>query len=109
MMKKWIAMLMAMMMLLTVVPSFAEDDEDVQTVVEVLYIEAAGEQVKLGYTADTEILDVDGLKFKDLNKNGSLDVYEDWRKPVDERVNDLLSQMSATAGAVFIAYRKNSK
>ena len=96
MMKKWIAMLMAMMMLLTVVPSFAEDDEDVQTVVEVLYIEAAGEQVKLGYTADTEILDVDGLKFKDLNKNGSLDVYEDWRKPVDERVNDLLSQMSAT-------------
>ena len=45
MMKKWIAMLMAMMMLLTVVPSFAEDDEDVQTVVEVLYIEAAGEQV----------------------------------------------------------------
>ena len=95
-MKKWIAMLMAMMMLLTVVPSFAEDDEDVQTVVEVLYIEAAGEQVKLGYTADTEILDVDGLKFKDLNKNGSLDVYEDWRKPVDERVNDLLSQMSAT-------------
>ena len=96
MMKKWIAMLMAMMMLLTVVPSFAEDDEDVQTVVEVLYIEAAGEQVKLGYTADTEILDVDGLKFKDLNKNGSLDVYEDWRKPVDERVNDLLSQMSST-------------
>ena len=96
MMKKWIAMLMAMMMLLTVVPSFAEDDEEVQTVVEVLYIEAAGEQVKLGYTADTEILDVDGLKFKDLNKNGSLDVYEDWRKPVDERVNDLLSQMSST-------------
>lgn len=97
MMKKWIALLMAMMMLLSVVPAFAEDDEEeVQAVVEVLYVEASGEQVKLGYTADTGILDVDGLKFKDLNKNGSLDVYEDWRKPVDERVNDLLSQMSAT-------------
>ncbi len=94
MMKKLIALLMAMMMLLSC--AFAEDEEEVQTVVDVLYIEASGEQMKLGYTADTEILDVDGLKFKDLNKNGALDVYEDWRKPVDERVNDLLAQMSAT-------------
>ncbi len=93
-MKKLIALLMAMMMLLAC--AIAEDEEEVQTVVEVLYIDASGEQVKLGYTADTEILDVDGLKFKDLNKNGSLDVYEDWRKPVEERVSDLLSQMSAT-------------
>ena len=93
-MKKLIALLMAMMMLLSC--AIAEDEEEVQTVVEVLYIDASGEQMKLGYTADTEILDVDGLKFKDLNKNGSLDVYEDWRKPVEERVNDLLAQMSTT-------------
>lgn len=25
------------------------------------------------------IIEVDGLKFKDLNGNGTLDVYEDWR------------------------------
>ena len=93
-MKKLIALLMAMMMLLSY--AIAEDEEEVQTVVEVLYIDASGEQMKLGYTADTEILDVDGLKFKDLNKNGALDVYEDWRKPVEERVNDLLAQMSTT-------------
>ena len=94
-MKKLTALLLAMMMLLSC--CFAEDEEEeVQAVVDVLYVEAAGEQVKLGYTADTEILDVDGLKFKDMNKNGALDVYEDWRKPVEERVNDLLSQMSAT-------------
>ena len=93
-MKKLIALLMAMIMLLSC--AIAEDEEEVQTVVEVLNIDASGEQMKLGYTADTEILDVDGLKFKDLNKNGALDVYEDWRKPVDERVNDLLAQMSAT-------------
>ena len=93
--KKLIALLMAMVLLLSCV-SFADDDEEAQTVVEVLYIDATDTQVKLGYTAETAILDVDGLKFKDLNKNGALDVYEDWRKPVDERVADLLSQMSAT-------------
>lgn len=40
------------------------------------------------------IIEVDGLKFKDLNGNGTLDVYEDWRQPVDARVDDLLSQMT---------------
>ena len=37
------------------------------------------------------VIEVDGLKFKDLNGNGTLDVYEDWRQPVDARVDDLLS------------------
>ncbi|MBV6643723.1 MAG: glycoside hydrolase family 3 protein, partial [Cyclobacteriaceae bacterium] len=32
--------------------------------------------------------------FKDLNKNGSLDKYEDWRLPVSERIEDLVSQMT---------------
>ena len=32
--------------------------------------------------------------FKDLNKNGRLDPYEDWRKPVEERIADLVSQMT---------------
>jgi len=40
------------------------------------------------------ILEIDGLQFKDLNKNGRLDPYEDWRRPVEERVDDLLSQMT---------------
>jgi beta-glucosidase len=40
------------------------------------------------------ILEIDGLHFKDLNKNGRLDPYEDWRRPVEERVGDLLPQMT---------------
>jgi len=40
------------------------------------------------------LLDVDGLTFKDLNKNGRLDRYEDWRLPLDTRVNDLVGQMT---------------
>jgi beta-glucosidase len=37
---------------------------------------------------------VDGATFKDLNANRALDPYEDWRMPVDRRVEDLLSRMT---------------
>lgn len=37
---------------------------------------------------------VDGMAFKDLNGNGALDPYEDWRRPVRPRVDDLLSRMT---------------
>ena len=58
-------------------------------------IPAEGDQAELGYlTGITEILEVDGLKFKDLNSNGQLDVYEDWRQDVEVRVKDLYDQMT---------------
>ncbi|NND07459.1 MAG: glycoside hydrolase family 3 protein [Saprospiraceae bacterium] len=41
-----------------------------------------------------DLLHQDQLKFKDLNKNNKLDVYEDWRKPIDARIEDLLNQMT---------------
>ncbi|HSD26110.1 MAG TPA: glycoside hydrolase family 3 N-terminal domain-containing protein [Vicinamibacteria bacterium] len=41
-----------------------------------------------------EVLRVDGLLFRDLNKNGKLDPYEDWRLSAAERVDDLVSQMT---------------
>lgn len=42
--------------------------------------------------------------FRDLNKNGQLDVYEDPRQSIDARVEDLLSQMTLEekAGLLFI-------
>ncbi len=40
-----------------------------------------------------ETLKINGLQFKDLNKNHKLDKYEDWRLATDERVQDLISQM----------------
>jgi len=40
------------------------------------------------------ILQIDDLRFKDLNKNNSLDVYEDWRLPVEKRIDNLVQQMS---------------
>ncbi|MDW3192442.1 MAG: glycoside hydrolase family 3 C-terminal domain-containing protein [Cytophagales bacterium] len=41
-----------------------------------------------------EQLTVDGYTFPDRNGNGTLDVYEDDRKPIAERVADVLSQMT---------------
>ena len=44
----------------------------------------------LGYSQDSgvSILTVDQMAFKDLNKNGTLDPYEDWRLSADERAKD---------------------
>ena len=39
-------------------------------------------------------LTVDGKEFKDLNGNGKLDPYENWQLSDDERVKDLVSQMT---------------
>lgn len=41
-----------------------------------------------------KLLTVNGLQFKDLNKNGKLDKYEDWRLSGEERSKDLLTKMS---------------
>lgn len=58
-------------------------------------------RAKAGVPADT--LYLDGQAFRDLNKNGELDPYEDGRIPVEQRVEDLLSLMTVEekAGMMF--------
>ncbi|NDV17355.1 beta-glucosidase [Muricauda sp. TY007] len=60
----------------------------------------------LGYSSGSEvsILTVDRLAFKDLNKNGSLDPYEDWRLSAEERADDLASKMSVEQIAGLMLY-----
>ena len=43
------------------------------------------------------------MTFRDLNGNGRLDVYEDPARPLEERVDDLLAQMTLEekAGLMF--------
>ncbi|MFY1674564.1 discoidin domain-containing protein [Plantactinospora sp. WMMB334] len=41
---------------------------------------------------------------RDLNRNGSVEPYEDWRQPVEARVNDLLSRMTAEEKAYQMFY-----
>ena len=50
-------------------------------------------------------LKLDGLTFKDLNDNGSLDPYEDWRLTPEDRAADLVSRMTLAekVGTMLIA------
>ncbi|MFC4213241.1 glycoside hydrolase family 3 protein [Pedobacter lithocola] len=63
----------------------------------------------LGYSSASgvKILTVGGLKFKDLNKNGKLDKYEDWRLTADERAKDLASKMTVEQIAGLMLYSKH--
>jgi len=50
-------------------------------------------QPQLGHRS-APILNISGLEFKDLNRNGQLDPYEDWRNSYETRAKDLLARMS---------------
>src|SRR5947199_328407 len=50
----------------------------------------------------THILTINGFTFRDLNKNGKMDVYEDVRQPIEARISDLLSQMSIEEKAAMM-------
>ena len=63
----------------------------------------------IGYSpkSGVTILTIDGFAFKDLNKNGVLDAYEDWRKPVAERAKDLASKMTVDQMAGLMLYSRH--
>ncbi|MFB5677412.1 glycoside hydrolase family 3 N-terminal domain-containing protein [Paenibacillus terreus] len=63
----------------------------------------------LGYStaSGVTILEQDGLYFKDLNKDGTLDKYEDWRLPAEERARDLASKMTIEQIAGLMLYSRH--
>nr|BAA36161.1 beta-glucosidase [Bacillus sp.] [Bacillus sp. (in: firmicutes)] len=65
-----------------------------------------GQGPLLGYdeSSGVRILRVDGHAFKDLNKDGKLDPYEDWRLPPEERARDLASKMTIEQIAGLMLY-----
>lgn len=60
----------------------------------------------LGYakSSDVKIITVDGKKFKDLDRNGKLDRYEDWRLSPDVRAADLAHRMTIEQIAGLMLY-----
>ena len=54
---------------------------------------SAPQQPKLG-ARSAPVITVGGLKFKDLNRNGKLDPYEDWRLTPQARARDLVARMT---------------
>ena len=53
-------------------------------------------------TRSAKIIQRDGLTFKDLNRNGQLDTYEDWRLSAEERSKDVLAKMSVEQKVGFM-------
>lgn len=65
---------------------------------------ANGAELAYSPQSGVKILSADGLQFKDLNKNGGLDPYEDWRLPAEERAADLAKKMSVEEIAGLMLY-----
>ena len=63
----------------------------------------------LGYCPESGIslLERDGFVFKDLNRNGELDVYEDWRRPLGERAENLAALLSIDEIAGLMLYSEH--
>jgi len=66
--------------------------------ISLLWISVSGNRTAKKYISmagpEVSTITVDGHTFRDLNKNGKLDKYEDNRLSTDERVINLLSQMT---------------
>lgn len=89
-MKKYLYCLASLLLAASCTNQISEQSFDTYSIVS----QSRGPQLGYSPTSGVEILRIDGYAFKDLNKNGSLDVYEDWRQKVESRVADLASQMT---------------
>lgn len=74
-----------------------------------LYIENDHGKV-LGYNPNSgiKIIQEDGYAFKDLNQDGKLDIMEDWRLPLKERVEDFKKQYRIIQIDNTIYYKKGT-
>lgn len=101
-MKKSVAVSMSAAMLAGVaaVPSFASESKwsEEQTADGWMKVTNDG-GTTLGYSADSgvKIIEQDGYAFKDMDKDGELDVYEDWREDDETRAKDLAAQLPIEA------------
>ena len=90
----------AFMLSMACSPKFTEEDKGDFTLVK----NEGGKT--LGYNPDSgvKLLQVDRHAFKDLNKDGKLDIYEDWRLPASERAKDLAGKMTLEQIAGLMLY-----
>lgn len=68
------------------------------------FIEGTETQAPLSAVDKDLFIQVDGLYFKDLNKNGQLDPYEDWRLSIEERAKDIVSKMTLAEKTGALAF-----
>lgn len=63
-----------------------------------------GKPIAWSASSGVELIEKDGLYFKDLEKTGELLPYEDWRLPVEERAADLASRLTTEEIAGLMLY-----
>ncbi len=73
----------------------------------VVISQKGGKTIAYSPESGINILYEDGYAFKDLNRNGSIDIYEDWRRSASDRAEDLASQMSIEEIAGLMLYSKH--
>ena len=82
-----------------------------QTITEIdnhiLISQRGGRDIAYSPASGVELIEQDGYLFKDLNRNGELDVYEDWRCPAGDRAADLASQLTIEQIAGLMLYSKH--
>jgi len=99
MFKKTLALVLAVMMLASVMATAFADDSSKYTETLTangwIIVEQEGGPT-LGYapSSGVTIIEDDGYAFKDLNRNGALDAYEDWRLTDEERAADLAASLT---------------
>lgn len=69
-----------------------------------LITQKKGQTLAYSPASGVGILTVDGYAFKDLNRNGSLEPYEDWRLPAETRAEDLASRLPVEEIAGMMLY-----
>lgn len=101
-----LSLVLAVIMLLTSVsiPTLAEETVIQESASGFYYIEAEGDRPRLSAASTEKFMRVDGEWFKDMNGNGALDAYEDWRLTSQERAADLLTKMSLEQKAGTLAF-----
>jgi len=67
-------------------------------------INKGGQSLAYSTQSGLKLVAKDGFAFKDLNRNGVLDPYEDWRLPFATRAKDLAARMSVGQIAGLMLY-----
>lgn len=66
-----------------------------------------GPRLSWSKNSGMDLIEKDGLKFKDLAHDGILHPYEDWRLPVEERAKDLAEKLSIDQIAGLMLYSRH--
>ncbi len=99
------AILFASLLLPTI--TFAQKWSETKSGTFNLVVNQGGQTLGYSSASGVNILTADGFAFKDLNKNGKLDKYEDWRLSFDERAKDLASKMTVEQIAGLMLYSRH--